>query len=126
MDAAGNVSSVDEAISTEDLLNSVDRLCEKLSEREETSEGIFLGSLDAKALYPSINTKHAAGLVANHVMETGLAFDGVDMRWATTYVALNMTQAEINRKGLQDVIPTKRARTGKRPTILTYYKEEKE
>ena len=38
----------------------------------------------------------------------------------------DMTQAEIHRKNLKDVIPTKRAKTGKRANILKYYKEEKE
>ena len=39
---------------------------------------------------------------------------------------MNISQAEICRKKRQDVIPSKGAKTGKRPTILTYYKEEKE
>ena len=58
-------------------------------------------------------------------MQSEMEFEGVDMRWATVYCALNMTQAEINREELNLVIPVKRARQGKRPTILTVYDEEK-
>ena len=91
LDAAGNRSSRDEAISTEEMLSNIDDLTKKLEVTPEPEHGMFVGSLDAVALYPSIEVRDASQLVAKRVAESKLIFDGVNWRRATTYVALNNT-----------------------------------
>ena len=59
------------------------------------------------------------------ILDSPMTFEGVDYGWATRYIALNMTQQQINLQGLHRIIPRKIAKSGKRPTVRTYEKEEK-
>ena len=53
-----------------------------------------------------------------------MRIDGVDYHWATRYLALNMTQEEINRRRLHRLVPRKKSNTGQRPTVRTWETEE--
>ena len=86
-------------------------LNEKWKEEEfnpEEDEEIFVGSLDAEALYPSLDTEKVAKLCGKLVSDSGIKIDNVDYRWATTYIAANMTQQQVSSENLQHVIPRRR------------------
>ena len=50
-------------------------------------------------------------------MKSGLEFSGIDMKWATVYVALSSEQEDINRWRMCDLIPRRRHTQGGRPKI---------
>ena len=85
---------------------------------------MFIGSLDTKALYPSLNISQSAQICEDRILGSDLHVDGVDYHWATRYLALTMTQEDINRRRLHKLVPRKRSKTGQRPTIRTWDKEE--
>merc|ERR1712082_160137 len=59
------------------------------------------------------------------VAKSGLKWEGVDWWWATRFVALAMEEGEMIAKGLADIIPQKRAKSGKKPTLLTVEDDDK-
>ena len=108
-----------EAISTEDLLSQVDALNSNWETRGEkrTSRNTFLGSLDATALYPSLDNKKVAKLCGEMVRESTLKFEGIDWKWASLYVALNSKPWQIISWRMTDIIPKRRFKQGQQPTI---------
>ena len=52
-------------------------------------------------------------------------FEGIDYKWATKYIALNMKKHEITRADLHRIVPQKLAKYGSRPTVLTWEEDEK-
>ena len=78
-----------------------------------------------KALYPSLDILESAKICGEAVARSEVDFEDVDWTWASVYVALNMTQVEINKEGLQDLVPRRLAKTGRRPTVLTAVEDEK-
>ena len=99
-----------EAISTEDMLSRVDVLNEKwLSEGVSFEEGeLFVGSLDATALYPSLDSLKVAKLCGRLATENRLAIENVDYVWAGAYIACNMHPEQVFREGLSDCVPRRR------------------
>ena len=53
-------------------------------------EDLFVGSLGAEALYPSLNIDKTAKLIWELIGEAGLKWEGVDFRWVSIYVAMEM------------------------------------
>merc|ERR1711954_257178 len=83
-------------------------------------EDVFLGPLDAEALYPSLEMKACSQICAKLVAESGLQFEGIDWEWACIFVALSMEEDEFVRRSLNDVIPRRRSRKGpNKPTLRT-------
>ena len=87
-----------EMINTEEVLALIDTLNEKWEEEGFNPEDdeIFVGSLDAEALYPSLDTDRVADICGQLVMDSGLIIDNVNWMWASCYVASNMKQNEVN------------------------------
>ena len=126
MDAICQAEETDEAISGEEMRSEIDKVAEELLKSGEVPpNGVFVGSLDAEALYPSLDTNKCAQICEDRVLASKINFEGVDYSWATRYVALNMTQDEINRARLHRIIPRKKAKSGSRPTVRTWEDEEK-
>ena len=73
--------------------------------RQVTEDNITVMSLDAEALYPSLDVKQCSKLCGELIENSELLVRGVDYKWASLYVALNMTQIEVNREGLQGLVP---------------------
>ena len=70
-----------ECTSTEDLISKVNELNNKIREGTVKSEDLMVGSLDVKALYPSIDVKQAGKICKDRIMESSLKIEGLDMRW---------------------------------------------
>ena len=54
-----------EAISTEDVLSQVDKVARELLDLDMKQEDLFVGSLDAEALYPSLDVDACSKIVNN-------------------------------------------------------------
>ena len=63
--------------------------------------------MDATALYPSLNIRDCARIVAKRLGNSKLEFQGVNYKWAVKYIALNLPRHEIVQKGLSKVVPIK-------------------
>ena len=97
----------------------------RLSEEGMPEEGLCLGSLDVKALYPSLLIQEAAKICGEEVSKSDVCFEEVDWTWASVYCALNMTEREVRKERLWDVVPDrKKGARGACPAILTYYTDE--
>ena len=116
-----------EVISTEEMLSCIDDLNETWKEKQFNPEWdeIFVGSLDAEALYPSLDTDRVAKLCGETLVKSGLKIQNVDWKWATSYVALSFKkQWQVNRAGLADCIPRRRYKHGPRPQITSLEEQE--
>ena len=114
-----------EVISSEELLSYVDDLNKQLEELGAPEEGLCIGSLDVKALYPSLVIKHCAKITHDRIIRSGMKFDNVDLKWACIYIALNCQYHEVVRAGLHPFVPTRRTKSGRPPTVKTINVDEK-
>ena len=110
-----------ECISTEYLLATIDKIAKEMLERNFSDEEVFVGSIDTKALYPSLDIKKSGKICRKIVRK----FENVDWWWMMRYLALSMEELDIRRKRLSDVIPKKRAKKGKKPTVRTITDDDK-
>ena len=78
-----------------------------------------MGSLDAVSLYPSLVIKEVGKICAEKVIESKVKFENADIAWACKYVALAMDENEVVRRELNDVIPRRKAKTGRKATLRT-------
>ena len=110
-----------EGISTEELLAKIDEVNSKIDSGDiNVDEGeMFVGSLDAEALYPSLDTKICSKQCGTLVANSEIEFKGVDWEWATLYVACNIDRNEIIREGLGEVVPGRRFKRGQRPGMAS-------
>ena len=113
---AKKVSS-DEVISGEEMLSYVDSLADEVEKGDDIPEGLCIGSLDVVSLYPSLDIPKCAKICREQILKSDPNFDGIDLKWATMYVAMTNTQLQINQKGIQDIIPGRRHKNGERPGI---------
>ena len=108
-----------EVISSEELISYVDDLNNLLKEEGTPEEGLCIGSLDVKALYPSLVIKMCSKIAHDRLLRSKLRFDGGDIKWACIYLALNLMTYEVVRAGLQMYVPSKANKGGKDPSVLT-------
>ena len=73
--------------------------------------------MDVVALYPSLNQKEDAREVAGEYLESNLKIEGVDIRDAVVYLAVNCERSEIIKDGMTSLIPRRLHRKGTKPTI---------
>jgi hypothetical protein len=71
----------------------------------------IIGSMDAKALYPSIVKKLASSSAKKAIQETEMMIENVNITMLTRLVAMKTTVEEIEEEGLADVVPRPKART---------------
>ena len=67
-------------LSTEELLAEVDELNVRLEEGIQGEKKVVVGSLDVKALYPSIDVDFAVEVVGEMFEESGISIEGVDYK----------------------------------------------
>ena len=78
-----------------------------------------VGSLDVKALYPSLDVKGSAEMVANMVEQSNMEIDGANLRLAQTFLASNLTEDEVKKEGLQELLPSRVWKMRRRPGKTT-------
>ena len=96
-----------------------------MSRGEPPEYGVCVGSLDVKALYPSLDIEACSKICQERVMNSSLKVEDWDVKWATIYCALNMSREEVIREDMGMIIPRRIATSGKDPTVLTAEKDEK-
>ena len=98
------------------------RILELVNKDEEE---LFVGSLDLKALYSSLDIPLVAKLCGERVARSGLKMEGINYWKAVVYIALTNTQKELNKKGIRHLMLDRMKKQGNRPTVLTWKMENK-
>ena len=101
---------VKEVISTEEMLAKIDKINHELrdSEIKVNLKKTLVASLDAEALYPSLDVEKCSKMCADYVIQSGLKIEGFDDTWASIYLTLTHEQSKINKLKLNDVVPVRR------------------
>ena len=89
-----------------------------LSTHPNTLPQIVTGSMDVKALYPSLDIDHSSQIIDKLIRESEVNFD-CDVLDMALHLAATNTQEQIKAAGLNDVIHTRRFKHGARPIIIS-------
>ena len=83
-------------------------------------EGV-LASIDVEALFPSIDQKVSARMVAKELVRNGVKYQGADVNLAAQYLDSCMSRERLRQEGIAHLIPKRKAegKRGRRPTVYT-------
>ena len=98
-----------ESISTQDTI----ALIEEKINRNENIQNLAFFSTDVKSLYPSLDGKQCAAIVARLVKQSTLVIEGINWEQAVLYIALNLDRTKVEEIGLEEVIPAWRRAGGR-------------
>ena len=103
--------------STEDILSEIEELNQTTLYAQ--NEKLVVGSLDVKALYPSLDIPFTAKIVANEFLksEVNIEKESVDYRELGIYLILSVSEEELQRCGLREYCPTRISNRGRKPTM---------
>ena len=118
LDAASDILAKEnktESDSTQDMIASIK---ERVNRNNNVKDLVFF-STDVKALYPSLQAKPCAAIIARLLNESRLVVEGVNWDHAVFHLALTLTRAKVEELGLGDVVPRWRKDRGRAPGITT-------
>ena len=95
---------------TEELLANIEELNNSRSERKGE---IVVGSLDVKALYPSLDVDHAAEIVEKMLLESDLEFDGINSKELGLYLSLTYDERDLETMNIKEYCPSRKKKNGK-------------
>ena len=99
-------------------LNTEEMLAEfKQLNDSQVTEDIVVGSVDVKALYPSLDIAFPVAKVCEISHTISVQVVGVNAEELGLYLALNRTEAELRDVGLLQFCPRRRTNRGRPPTI---------
>ena len=80
---------------------------------------LMVGSLDVKALYPSLDIPFAAKKISEEFLISNIGFEGesVDVDELGLYLILTVDENELTMEGLRDYCPSRKSTLGRKPTI---------
>ena len=109
-----SVASTEEMIA---ILRKVNK-----STKETNIEGrkdICIGSMDVRALYPSITKAWVKKILKLQIMNTQVTFKNVNWNEAALYIAISFTPDEIDAEGLEEVVHKRRFSRGQKPGLTS-------
>ena len=72
----------------------------------------MIGSLDVKALYPSLDIDATAEIVIEMFVESEFQVEGIDYSELGLYLAINSMRPELNEINIAEFCPTRKYKTG--------------
>ena len=72
----------------------------------------MIGSLDVKALYPSVDIDATGEIVIEMFVESEFQVEGIDYSELGLYLAINLTRSELNERKIAQFCPTRKHKTG--------------
>ena len=102
-----------EDLSTEEVLSQLEEA--QVEIKRLGLKDTMAGSLDVRALYPSLDQERAAESVAKFVRRSKVKVEGVDWREAQVFLASNMDEHEQKREGVLGLLPRRLKKWGARP-----------
>ena len=109
--AADSLSPPSECLSTEDMLSSID--LENADVNKPSGQVII--SLDAVALYPSLDAEETSRVCAELITTSGLWLESIDWEEVGLYITLTGN----DDKFPQEIIPQRRHSAGAKPAVTT-------
>ena len=100
--------------STEDLEA---RLIEINELPERDREDLVVFSMDAKALFPSIQIERSSTAVAQLISESQLKLSNVNALELSRYLPYLLDQRQIENHGLKDLVMTRKTNLGRKPVV---------
>ena len=97
---------------TEEILADIKEVNE-----QEIEGDICVGSLDVKALYPSLDIDFTSEVVAQEFYESTYEVEGVNAEELGLYLSLVMSEEEQVAKGIQRYCYQRKTKTGRKPLI---------
>ena len=64
------------------MLSVIDAVSDKIMEDHLEEDELFIGSLDAEALYPSLEIDKCSKICAEMVASSGVRIEGLNYKWA--------------------------------------------
>ena len=109
----------DSCESTEDMLAEIHDVNDRTETILQEDEKLMVGSLDVKALYPSIDVDFAAEVVANELYKSDIKIDedSIDAEELGLYLILTVDEDELKRKGIRDHCPSRIHNKGRKPNV---------
>ena len=109
----------DSSESTEDILAEIQEVNERTGATMQDEEKLIVGSLDVKALYPSIDVDFAADVVANEVYKSAVEVDesSINVEELGLYLMLTTDEKELQDSGMRKHCPTRKSKKGRKPNI---------
>ena len=84
----------------------------------ESLPAITIGSMDVKALYPSLDIDHSCEVIKKLIIQSKVKFEVNPVELAL-HIAATHTQLEIDTLGLSEIVHKRRHKFGPRPTIIS-------
>ena len=79
---------------------------------------MVVGSMDVKALYPSLDIEHSVQIIKEQMVASDVQFD-TNVSVMALHLTATMTELEIKNEGLTEVVHTRRYNMGCRPGITS-------
>ena len=118
LDAASDLIAKDngtESDSTQDMIASIE---ENINRNQNVRDLVFF-STDVQSLYPKLQVRECASIIARLLREGRLLIEGVNWDQAVLYLALTKTRQEVEELGLGEVVPRRKGARGRAPGITT-------
>ena len=103
--------------STEDILAAIEMV--NKGRNVESGKKLMVGSLDVKALYPSLDIPFAAKKISEEFMKSSTEFEdsSIDVALLGLYLVLTVNEDELVAERIRDFCPTRTNVLGRKPTI---------
>ena len=108
--------------STEEMLAAF----HEVNEREVLDQHCVLGSLDVKALYPSLDVAFVSKVVAEMFLSSQVTVPSLNTKELGLYLALNRSPGQLRDLGLADYCPRRRSKYGRPPVMTGCATDERE
>ena len=106
-----------EDLSTEEVMMQLREA--QVHMKDTKARNTMAGSLDVRALYPSLDQEGSARIVADFVKKTPTKIEGIDYQYAQIFIASNMDLHELKKDGLLSLVPKRKKKKGPRPGKTT-------
>ena len=106
-------------MSTEELKAEIDRVNVGIGNRD-----IIVGSMDVKALYPSLDIPFTIEKVYEIIIESDLQFENFWYDEVSLYLAVNLNSNQIAQLNLEGLCHTRETNRGRPPTISSLQHDE--
>ena len=89
-----------------------------MKEHPDHIPALTVGSMDVKALYPSLDIDHSCEIIKQLIVQSQVKFE-VNSTELALHLAATHTQDELDKLGLSDIVHRRRYKYGPRPIIIS-------
>ena len=118
---SGVISPIIEEFSDEFWCDSTEDLMARIQEVNNLSDlerkGICIFSMDAKALYPSLEIVRTSKVIGEIIRESTIELKNVDTTELARYLSYLLDERKIEQYGLDELVMRRRTNLGRRPVV---------